>query len=269
MVKKGYWLEKEESGRFISWGALLFVLLILVFGLITTYVVDVWGSGPRTLSFAGYNWIVKGSNFPTSPGPNYFSDREEDVWVDSNGIHLTISQRNGRWFSTEVILNQSLGYGKYVFQTRGRFDIIDPNMVAALFTWDNDYPVYNYREIDIEFARWGDPDDATNAQYVVHPGYYVKHYHRFRIDLTTQNNDMTHYMIWIPGSITFKTYRGQHLNSTPPESDLIEEWAHSSTDVPPPGNENVHFNFWLYNGNAPTNNHGNEFVVTGFTWNPL
>ncbi|MDQ4089270.1 MAG: hypothetical protein M3163_03045 [Actinomycetota bacterium] len=45
---------------------------------------------------------------------------------------------------------------------------LDPNVVLGLFSWSDD-PAYNYREIDIEVARWGDVAGDTNAQYVVQP----------------------------------------------------------------------------------------------------
>jgi hypothetical protein len=120
------------------------------------------GPGPRFLSFAGRNWKVKMSDFPVGPGPNYFSDDAHDVWVDDKGLHLTISNHDGRWNCTEVILQESLGYGTYVFQLRGRVDLMDPNMVVGFFTWDNEVPELEYRELTIEFTRGGDPKNLAH-----------------------------------------------------------------------------------------------------------
>ena len=41
------------------------------------------------ISFAGHSWSVKGSTEPIGPGPNLFSTRGENVWVDAAGqLHL-------------------------------------------------------------------------------------------------------------------------------------------------------------------------------------
>ncbi|HCO93045.1 MAG TPA: hypothetical protein DIU00_03695 [Phycisphaerales bacterium] len=155
------------------------------------------GPEPSFLSFAGRNWKVKSFDFPAGPGPNYFSDSENDVWVDGEGLHLTISYQDDRWYCSEVILQECLGYGIYIFQLHGRVDLIDPNMVIGLFTWDNEAPESAYRELDIEFTRWGNSDDPTNAQYVVQP-WNVRTRHRFTIDLLDTDQDLTCYIIWHP-----------------------------------------------------------------------
>ncbi|MBI3195304.1 MAG: hypothetical protein HYZ34_12690, partial [Ignavibacteriae bacterium] len=100
----------------------------------------------RSLSFSGYDWWVKASVTPIGPGPNYFSDSQENVWVDSLGqLHLRITQRNGRWNCPEVISKSSPGYGRYIFQVTGRLGQLDRNVVLGLFTWDN-ASAENHRE---------------------------------------------------------------------------------------------------------------------------
>ncbi len=109
---------------------------------------------PRTVNFAGYVWYVKSSDSQVGPGPNYFSDSTDDVWVDDqNRLHLTIVQRDGKWYSTEVYTQVPLGYGEYVFCLASPINNLDPNVVLGLFTWDSVAPagIYN-REIDIEVA---------------------------------------------------------------------------------------------------------------------
>jgi len=67
----------------------------------------------RTIIFSGYKWKVKSSESKAGPGPNYFSDKEEDVWVDNEGkLHLKITKKDGKWYCTEVISDSSFGYGK-------------------------------------------------------------------------------------------------------------------------------------------------------------
>ena len=228
------------------------------------------GPETRRISFAGYEWRVKRTDFPCGPGPNYFSDRPEDVWANEEEFHLTISERNGKWYCTEVILDASLGYGAYMFRRRGRVDIIDPIMVFALFTWDGGASYQSYREIDIEFARWGNSDEYTNAQYVIQPCSQCPGCDdsctRFRADLTDQNNELTHYLVWQPGSVEFRTYYGEYIDILPPASALAHQWTFSGEHVPQPGNENVRFNFWLHNGQAPAGGQGSEVVITSFAW---
>ena len=92
---------------------------------------------PQTgvISFSGYDWLVKSSDGnKVGPGPNYFSDAGEDVWVDDlDQLHLTIKNKKGAWNCTEVTLLKSLGYGHYIFQIESNIDQLDKNIVAAVF----------------------------------------------------------------------------------------------------------------------------------------
>src|SRR6266852_3653418 len=66
----------------------------------------------KTVYFSGYSWNVKIGSPPVGPGPNYFSDNANNVWVDtSNRLHLRI----GKWVCAEVVLQSSPGYGTYRF----------------------------------------------------------------------------------------------------------------------------------------------------------
>ena len=225
---------------------------------------------PRTISFSGYDWEVKMRDFRAGPGPNYFSDRAEDIRVDDEGLHLTISKRDGRWYCTEAILDTSLGYGTYIIRTHGRADAIDPMMVLGLFTWDGAAKKQNHREMDIEFTRWGDAGEYTNAQYAVQPCNQCPgcddRCTRFRVNLTDEESNLTHYIIWSPGTVEFMTYHVHHIGSPSQASTLVHRWKHISEYVPEPGNENIRFNFWLHEGNAPAGNQGYEVVITNFTW---
>ncbi len=223
---------------------------------------------PRVVSFAGYEWTVKRGDCPIGPGPNYFSDKEEDVWVDEQGLHLTISERDGIWHCTEVIHAESFGYGTYTFTVRCSTASIDPNMVVGLFTWETGAPEQAYREMDIEYAQWGDPNNPTNAQYVVQPCHECPgcedRCFRLQADLTS----LTHYVVWEPGQVTFRTYQGSYLDDPPAAEDLIAEWSYDGSFTKEPGNENIHLNFWLVSGNDPLDGLGDEVVVSGFKWQP-
>lgn len=225
------------------------------------------GPADADLLFAGYPWTVKQSEWPVGPGPNRFSGRPEDVWVDEHGLHLTITNRDAVWWSTEVILNGNLGYGTYVFHTTGRIDILDANMVLGMFTWDSTAPP-NYREMDFEYTRWGNPSDFNNSQFVVQPYDSAGNLVRFRTDLTETDQRLTHVMVWSPGFVEFSTYHGHHLPGALLPSDRIFWWSNDGPDVPIPGLENVRINFWLRFGLPPQNLQPEEVVIGNFVFVP-
>lgn len=218
----------------------------------------------RTIQFSGYTWKVKSSVFPVGPGPNNFSASPDDVWVDSDGrLHLRIAYRNGKWYATEVINNQSLGYGAYTFTLSSRVDLLNKNVVLGLFTWDDAAPQHNYREIDIEFARWGE-DAGQNAQYVVQPWTRAGNRHRFGMALT--GNASTHRFIWKPSQIQFDSWQGR--NAPPGPADAIESWTYTGSDIPPAGGENARINLWLLDGKPPSDGQEVEVVIESFVFVP-
>ena len=204
----------------------------------------------RTISFSGYTWQVKTSAEPVGPGPNVFSDAPDSVWVDRQGrLHLRIVQTGAQWTSAEVVNTRSLGYGRYRFELASPVGALDANAVLGLFTWSDD-PAYANREIDVEFARFADAEDPTNAQYVVQPYTHAGNLLRFtqaRGASTAVSFD------WRPGSVSFAG----------PAS-----WTYSGADVPPPGGEHARINLWLFRGAAPAAGKPVEVVVSAFRFTP-
>jgi len=220
---------------------------------------------PRRLTFSGRTWWVKRTNGPHGPGPNLFSDGEENVWVDEQGrLHLAITERDGRWQCAEVGLDESLGYGTYRFYISSRIDRLDPNIVAGLFTWDDAAPQYHYREIDFEFSRWGDPG-SENAQFVVQPFATPGNIKRFRVELT--GDPSTHALAWTPERLDFVSTRG-HYAEPPRREEEIARWAYEGDDLPRAGGENVRINLWLMDGRAPIDGEGAELVIDRFEFEP-
>lgn len=218
----------------------------------------------RTLEFSGYMWKVKTADTPVGPGPNYFSHREEDVWVDQGGrLHLKIASRNGHWYATEVISAESFGYGRYTFTLGSRVDQLDRNTVLGLFTWDDNAPEYDYREIDIEFSSWGEVG-GDNAQFVVQPWDIPGNRHRFKMGLS--QNYSTHRFHWRPGSIDFLSFQGREF--PPSTGDQIETWFYTGPDVPPVGAGNARINLWLLNGNPPADGQEVEVIIESFEFIP-
>ena len=126
-------------------------------------------SNGASLQFAGYDWDIKDSGgAAVGPGPNVFDPSL--AFTDGHGMHLNLRPRSGcaGWASSEVLLSRSLGYGTYLFSVVGPAQTLDAQCVFGAFLWD-DNAAPGYREIDFEFARWGNPGDPTAAQFVLEP----------------------------------------------------------------------------------------------------
>lgn len=216
---------------------------------------------PETIIFAGHNWSVKVGY--DGPGPNFFSDDAGNVWIDANGyLHLKITSDSGQWYCSEIISKESFGYGTYVYTVENRVDTLDKNIVLGLFTWDTYAPQYNYREIDFEFSRLGNPANDI-AQYVIQPWNGAGNIHRFDIDYTSATDTTTHVMTWRADGIYFKSYYGDFSLAPTPES-FIWDWYYTGDDNPPPGGENVRMNLWLINGLPPSDGLESEVVIKDF-----
>ena len=219
-----------------------------------------------TAAGAPLGWHVKTSDSKVGPGPNYFSNRADDVFVDDDGLHLTITKHGSRWWATEVISDLRVGYGRYEFWLASRVDALDPNAVLGLFTWNN-APDFANREIDIEFARWGDAVAETNGQYVVQPYSTPGNLHGFVQPAVAQSY---HRFDWSPDSVAFASYG---ITSTQSPT-LITEWRYSGGDVPipeqpadPPPDTNARMNLWLYRGRSSQKRRV-EVVISDFKFQP-
>jgi len=213
--------------------------------------------GTRIIHFSGYDWRVGNSIDTTQgPGPNYFSDSKENVWLDDSGhLHLKITHRNGHWYCAKISLLQSYGYGTYVFHVASKVDGFDKNVVGGLFTYANDTS-----EIDIEFSKWA-KDSTEDSQYVIQPGRHPGNHYRYYLHQTGEQS--THWFNWQPDSVLFASYHGD-VNENPPADQLIAQWTYTGSDNPKPGKEAAKINLWLYRGNPPTDGKEVEMVLSGF-----
>ncbi len=209
----------------------------------------------RTVDFAGYTWTVK-AGLDLGPGPNDWSGSENNVWLDDDGLHLAITQTGANWYCAEVYLTEALGFGRYTFRLKGAVDHLDPMVIAAPFLYRDDV-----NELDIEFARWGDAEDETNAQYVVQPYFRDGHLMRYAFDLGGEEVS-THVIDWTPERVVFTSAPGL-------DPDGPEAYSWTFDDVSAiPGEEgmDVHLNLWLYQGEAPSDGQGVEIVMTDFNF---
>jgi len=219
-------------------------------------------TGPRELEFGNLHWRLKSSLTPTAPGPNYFRGTEDAVWVDDWGLHLTIAEQQDKWWATEIFTRERVGYGTYTFTVETDIQQYDPNVVAGFFTWDTSPEEYN-REIDIEFAAWGQKDGAK-VQYVVQPYTDPSRIFVFKPELN--GTATTHRIVWTKEGVSFSSYHG-NVDPDQKESEalLIERWTYPSR----PNTRRVRFriNFWLYQGNVPQKSA--HMVITSFSFEPL
>lgn len=218
---------------------------------------------PRSLKFSGYDWIVKSSRAKVGPGPNYFSDSNENVVVDPQGrLHLKITQRDGQWHCAEIVSTRSLGYGTYSFYLDPTVDHLDPQVVLGMFTW-NDAPDFAHREIDIEVSRWGRADNQ-NAQFVIQP--YTRSQNIVRFQIPSGLSASWHSFTWQPGSVFCQSRTSS--NSLPPEAGSIIQQHTFTQGVPQAGGENARINLWLLAGRAPADGKETEVIVNKFEFVP-
>ncbi len=219
----------------------------------------------RVIKFSGQEWKVKSSNSLVGPGPNYFSNSPESVWVDESGqLHLKVTYKDGSWYCAEVVTVQSLGYGSYRFKVASAPARLDMNAVLGLFTWDTMAPQFNYREIDVELSRWGEETDL-NAQFVVQPWDQSGNRHRFAID--PQADSSTHIFVWSPESMQFLSLLGDAQSPGP--NNIIEQWSYTGTGIPPADDSaNARINLWLFHGQPPFDGKEMEIVLSSFEFIP-
>jgi len=210
----------------------------------------------RIIHFSGYDWEVGNGDLKQGPGPNYFSDSKENVWVDDSGrLHLRITKRDNHWYCAKVTLLNSYGYGTYVFHVASIVDKFDKNVVGGLFTYENDTS-----EIDIEFSKWN-KEKNEDSQFVIQPGSIPENKCRYFLNQTEAAS--THWFNWQKDSISFASYYGDvAVNNS--ENSLIRRWVYKGDDIPVAGGERAKINLWLFRGKPPTEQLNNEMIISGF-----
>jgi hypothetical protein len=230
-----------------------------------------WGDFPggATLEFAGRTWRVKGPGF-YGPGPNWFGDAPANADVIDGEMRLAIRGAPGSWSSTEVVLEEPLGYGDYVFTTRGRPDTLAPNVVLGLFLWQ--YPpcyepanTWNqHNEIDVELSRWGDPA-ADLAQFVVQPWDAPGNIARFDIDYAWGEH-VSYAFRWRPDRVEYRAWRGGAGDeATAPQ---IAAWTYTGPHLPRPEQPRIHMNLWHLD-DGPSDGLEQTVTVADFAFVPL
>lgn len=213
----------------------------------------------RSINFASHNWWVKNTVLIAGPGPNYFSDSTQNVWVDNGQLHMKITRRGNTWYCPEVICKDTFAYGKYVFKIASPAGNMDPNIVCGLFTWDMS-SIESHREIDIEFSKWGIVQNI-NAQYVIQPFGSPGHLHHWILPPSIVYS--SHFFEWQQDTVKFKSVSG--LNINPPDT-IYQSWNFTGNSVPHHSKENVRMNLWLFNGIPPSNMQEAEVIIYDFSF---
>jgi len=191
--------------------------------------------GNRNLSFSGYNWIVKQSECTMGPDNNYWTDDEDDVFIDEDSnLNLSLVYKNNKWYCSEIIGDTVLGYGEYSF-TINSTQNYTPNSVLGFFTWDEYANNDSYKEIDIEYSQWGNPS-ADNYQYVIQP--WNTSGNRYRFNIPSVENTI-HKFIWKYDTVEFVSMNG--------DSSLINSWTYTGGDYHEPSSTvNPRINLWKF-----------------------
>lgn len=240
------------------------------------------------VSFSGYDWDVKHDNVLQGPGPNWFSNDLDDIYVDQNGyLHMHITERDGRWYATEVVSQDTMGYGTYTWTIEGDFVNQPDNIVVGLFTWDNNtFFEQANSELDVELAKWGE-DKENTLQYAVQPVAFGPYYPE-----RTNNPEgtepwligvSTHEIHWTDSLVSFRSFHGEDKL----EQNIISTWSfdldnpariknegNNSSEpvvIPEPGNTtNARINYWLlpWINEGPSDGERQEFIVRKFDFEP-
>lgn len=249
---------------------------------------EVLGRVGNEITFAGRKWDIKSSATPVGPGPNTFSDRYDDVWVDDKGyLHLTIDQHDGQWYSSEVVGRDNLGYGTYTWTIQADPMSFSENVVFGLFTWDDStFMTDGNSEVDIEFAKWGDAASTTPTTFSVQPvsfgSFYAERTREVNISNSLLKGVTTHQFNWTDTLITWKSFAGNlpignpiatwsfNLNH-PPRVKQEGGLTSNPIVIPAPGAQtHARMNLWTlpYQSIAPINGLKHEVVIQNFTYRP-
>lgn len=239
-------------------------------------------------AFSGYQWRYKNATNPVGPGPNRFSGTNDFAWVDANGmLHLKIAKKNNVWTCSEVISTKVFNYGTYIFTCASDISNFNKNVVFGAFTWDT----YSFQkqansEIDVEFSKWGNENETSPISFSAQPVWFgaFNPERTFKAPVASNflKNPITYMFRWTADSVHWECYEG----NTYPGANKLSEWTFDKNNTPrkkqegnltsdpivipgPSDSTNFRFNFWLFNGVAPSNSAEHEVVVSNFKYYPL
>lgn len=216
----------------------------------------------RNLHWCGQDWWVRDSGGERQgPGTNLFSSSDANVSIDTDGLlHLSITGFASTWTCAEIVTYRTLGLGRYVFRTAApSCNLLDAYTVLGLFTWSDGTADPYYREIDIEWSRWGEATDKTSAQFVVQPHEPAGHLKR--ITIPTAVTELTQEFTWRATGVDFlASGPGYAASWSYPPADAV------TPNLPASRDEKVHLNFWLNQNTGPLYGRPVEVVLRSFSF---
>ncbi len=249
-----------------------------------------FNSNHRIIEFADQFWHVESyMDEKVNPGPNYFSDDEDLVWVDNHGfLNLTIKQNSaGEWLCSSIKSIEAASYGTHRFKIIGNLETLDKNLVLGLFMYRIDQDNPNLRaEVDIELSTWSFPTHIENE--LIHPTANA-HYtlwkpwtdfcepqpyavEPFMVKMP-RGTHTTHEIYWDSRSLSFLSYHGHA--PTNPNKKIIHSldlpYDRSDSWVIPHENEKMHImiNFWICSGNdAPSDENKEHHFKVKYEFEP-
>jgi len=239
---------------------------LLQLGTMATILTINAASALEPIHFSGYTWVVRAPSH-AGPGPNYWDPN--NAYVDTNGgLHLRLSEKDGKWLCPELITQKRLGFGRYEFSIIGPLDKLDQNVVFGFFNYPTpDVGVDGTHEIDIEFARWGN-STAPIGNYTVWPAAKSVKRDTKSFPLSLSDQISTHSFVWSPTNIVFLSREGAGEATGRKLAGWqyapLEPAVHISQKPMP-----VHFNLWCFQGRPPANGQPVELVVRSFKFTPL
>jgi len=181
----------------------------------------------RTIEFAGMQWQVRSAE-PQVEGDNWYSDAADSVWVDADGLHLTLRRVDGTWYATEVTSMQRTLMGPHQFYIFGRPDLLDANvrLETALVGPEATMAV-----------RFGPrlPADAPRASFVVETSEGAAS-EPFDIELNGRTS--TCGIDWGDDEAAFNCFHW-HGDEPLTPAHQIASWTYSGEDLPAAGSEVV------------------------------
>ena len=153
-------------------------------------------------------------------------------------------------------------FGTYQCQVATSIDHLDANVIFSMFSYQGPD---NVKEIDIEYAKWGNPKE-NNAWWTVYPNDLTGKKTSQGFTFKQDSLFTTSRFIWSKAGVYYSLFNGFQPVSS--KQNLIKEWndspansTNSITQTPMP----LHFNLWLFKGKAPLNGQPVEVVIHSFT----
>jgi hypothetical protein len=212
---------------------------------------------PHFLRFSTYDWTVLQTGSDRHGTPHRYE--VSNTSVDEQGyLHLRVTKQGTEWTCAEVVLQRSLGYGRYSAVVDG-LDRFEPATVFDVFTWDPAGTDQNRREMNTQFARWGDAK-AENAEFSVQPYYRPANTYRY----STSKTPVLLTMLWQSGRVKFNT---SSIDASGRTQRSIAEHTFTA-DIPSPESESIHLNLCTFDYGRVHQISDAEVIVKSFGYLP-